>query len=232
MRGQLQEGNIHVVDLCEFASFGSFYRAYFMCNLAEILILSSHCMCNPFVFDLMRIRQPGMEQYISKDNNFGYKYSYLHGKSGIIRVLTSEYKMMTGCLILVAWSHTSYQGTMIYQQGLYQLEKVLSTPNSVYLSDCQFLAKIIAFFGDVLLNSRLMDFHQVKDKRVAPIPTATYLNFSQVAHEISSVEAFKRSKLKEDLCIDIFFLQLLSHVQAFIEERVLICALSESCEHQ
>ena len=66
MRGQLQEGNIHVVDLCEFASFGSFYRAYFMCNLAEILILSSHCMCNPFVFDLMRIRQPGVEQYIIK----------------------------------------------------------------------------------------------------------------------------------------------------------------------
>ena len=47
---------IHVVDLCEFASFGCFYRAYFMCNLAEILIQSSHCMCNPFVFDLMRIR--------------------------------------------------------------------------------------------------------------------------------------------------------------------------------
>ena len=63
-------------------------------------------MCNTFVFDLMRIRWPGVEQYISKKgNNFGCKYSYLHGKSGISRVLTSEYKMMTGCLELVAWSH-------------------------------------------------------------------------------------------------------------------------------
>ena len=43
--------------------------------------------------------------HLKKGNNFGCKYSYLHGKSGIIRVLTSEYKMMTGCLILVAWSH-------------------------------------------------------------------------------------------------------------------------------
>ena len=40
-----------------------------------------------------------------KCNNFGCKYSYLHGKSGFSRVLTSEYKMMTGCLKLVAWSH-------------------------------------------------------------------------------------------------------------------------------
>ena len=40
-----------------------------------------------------------------KGNNFGCKYSYLHGKSGISRVLTSEFKMMTGCLELVAWSH-------------------------------------------------------------------------------------------------------------------------------
>ena len=62
-------------------------------------------MCNPFVFDLMTVSLEWSNTSPKKGNNFGCKYSYLHGKSGISRVLTSEYKMMTGCLELVAWSH-------------------------------------------------------------------------------------------------------------------------------
>ena len=107
MRGQLQEGNIHAGVVCEIASFVSFYRAYFMCNLTEI----------------------------------------------------------------------------------------------------------IAFFLDILLHSRLTDSHQVKDKRVAHIVTAQFLNISQFAHEISSVEAHKGGKFTDNSCMDISFLQLPSHIQ-------------------
>ena len=35
---------MHIGTFCEFASFGSFPRAYFMCNWAEILIYWSHCI--------------------------------------------------------------------------------------------------------------------------------------------------------------------------------------------
>ena len=68
------------------------------------------------------------------------------------------------------------------------------------------------FFGDELLYSKLAYCHQVKAERVAQIVTATYLNFSTVAHEISSVEAPKGGKFEEDSCIDISFLQLPSHI--------------------
>ena len=43
--------------------------------------------------------------------------------------------------------------------------------------------------------------------------TATYLNLSPVAHEISSVEALKEGKFEEDSYINISFLQLTSHIQ-------------------
>ena len=42
--------------------------------------------------------------------------------------------------------------------------------------------------------------------------TATVLNFSPFAHEISSVEAPKGGKFTEDSCIHILFLQLPSHI--------------------
>ena len=46
----------------------------------------------------------------------------LHGKSGISRVLTSNYKVMTECLILVAWSHRMVKW---YQMQLHTLKKAL-----------------------------------------------------------------------------------------------------------
>ena len=42
--------------------------------------------------------------------------------------------------------------------------------------------------------------------------TATVLNFSPFAHEISSVEAPKGGKFEEDYCINISILQLSSHI--------------------
>ena len=58
-----------------------------------------------------------------------------------------------------------------------------------------------------------MDSHQVKDKRVAHIGTATYSNLSPFAHEIRSVEASKGGKFEGDSCMDISFLQQPSHMR-------------------
>ena len=58
-----------------------------------------------------------------------------------------------------------------------------------------------------------MDCHQVKAKRFPNTVTATYINWSPVAHEISSGEAPKGGKFKDNSCIDISFLQLPSHVE-------------------
>ena len=146
-------------------------------------------------------------------NNFGCKYSYLQGKSGISRVLTSEYKVMTGCLKLFAWSHNLVPW---YQIRLYKLKKVLWTQNSVQnigkIDNLQ--PKCLPFFGVELLHCRLTDFHQVTAKRVPN--TVTYSNLSPVAHEISSGEAPKGGKFKDNSCIDISFLQLPSHIHSFV----------------
>ena len=132
-------------------------------------------------------------------------------------VLTSDYEMMTGCLKLVAWCHKMVTWN---QMRLYKLKKVLWTPNSVQNIGVidNFQQKLVPFFGDVLLHSRLMDCHQVKAKRAGHIVTvtATYLNFIPVAHEISSVEAFKGGKFEEESCINISFLQLPSHITSYI----------------
>ena len=136
-------------------------------------------MCNPFSFDLMTICLPRVEQFNSKKgNNYSCKYSYLQGKSGISRVLTSEYKVMTGCLKLFAWSHNLVPW---YQIRLYKLKKVLWTQNSVQnigkIDNLQ--PKCLPFFGVELLHCRLTDFHQVTAKRVPN--TVTYSNLSPVA---------------------------------------------------
>ena len=57
----------------------------------------------------------GDRESTKKGNNFGFKYSYLQCKSGSIMVPTSDYKVMTGCLKLVAWSHMM---VIWYQMGL------------------------------------------------------------------------------------------------------------------
>ena len=69
-----------------------------MCNLAEISIYCSHCMCNP-VCHLLK------ENPLDWSGKIHIQKRHLHGKSGISKVLKSEYKMMTVCLELVAWSH-------------------------------------------------------------------------------------------------------------------------------
>ena len=55
-------------------------------------------------------------------------------------------------------------------------------------------------------------FHKVKAKRVANTVTATYLNLSPVAHELSSGTAPKRGKFTEDSCMNISFLRLPSRL--------------------
>ena len=55
-------------------------------------------------------------------------------------------------------------------------------------------------------------FHKVKAKRVANTVTATYLNLSPVAHELSSGTAPKGGKFTEDSCMNISFLRLPSHL--------------------
>ena len=98
--------------------------------------------------------------------------------------------------------------------GLNKLKKAFWTPNNEQnigvIDNLQ--PKFLPFFGDELLHSRPMNYHQVKAKRVPNTVTATYLNFSPDAHEISSVEATKGSKFEEDSCIDILFQQLPSHM--------------------
>ena len=68
-----------------------------------------------------------------------------------------------------------------------------------------FTAKIIAFFLEMYFST--------PDKRVPQAVTATVLNFSPFAHEISSVEAPKGGKFTEVQYMDISFLQLPSHIE-------------------
>ena len=60
-----------------------------------------------------------------------------------------------------------------------------------------FQPKLLPFFEDVLLHSRLTDSHQVKDKGVAYIVTAPDLNLSPFAHETSSVDGTKGGKFED-----------------------------------
>ena len=84
---------------------------------------------------------------------------------------------------------------------LHTLKKALWTwtPNNVQNIGviANFQPKLLPFFGDVLLHSRLTDSHQVKDKRVAHIVTVPDLNLSPFAHETSSVEGTKGGKYTE-----------------------------------
>ena len=73
---------------------------------------------------------------------------------------------------------------------LHTLKKALWTPNNVQnigvIDNLQ--PKLLPFYRDELLHSRLTDSHQVKAKRVPNTESATYSNLSPVAHEISSVQ--------------------------------------------
>ena len=71
------------------------------------------------------------------------------------------------------------------------------------------------FYRDELLHSRPTDCHQLKAIGDAHIVTAPDLNLSPFAHEISSVEAPKEGKFEEAYSMDIFFLQLPSHIHSF-----------------
>ena len=71
---------------------------------------------------------------------------------------------------------------------------------------CMYSYKILF---DHFMKSNVMDYrtYALSDRAVC-----LDLNFSQVAHEISSVEAPKGGKLTDDLCINISFIQLPSHI--------------------
>jgi len=88
-----------------------------------------------------------------------------------------------------------------------------------------FQPKLLPFFEDVLLHSRLTDSHQVKDGGVAWAGTAKVLDFGPFAHEMGSVEAPKGGGFRDGSCINVSFLQLPSHILLHYFVLHIYCAL-------
>ena len=147
-----------------------------------------------------------------KGNNFGCKYSYILAESGISSVLySSDYKVMTGCLKLIAWSHIM---VLWYHIRLKNLEKVLWTPNSVrnfgVIDNLQ--PKLLLLFGDVLLHSMPMDCHQEKSQKGSKNSDSSIFKFESSCTWNKLWGSSQRRLFEENSYINISFIQLPSHM--------------------